>query len=346
MNPKRTALGALVVVIGLAAPAQADAQTVLRTQMGQNAGDFVFRYLTETWMPKLEAMTGGKVRFEPYPANAIVPSSEVLDAVAEGVLQADLISPIFYSGRDPAYALIGDLTAGYATPDEMAAWCSIGGGKELLQKAHDTYAEGRVHVVGCAPYTLESLPAKVPIRGLADLKGKKVRAPAGLASEVFRRAGATPVAIPFSEVYTGLEKGIVDAADAAAYANNASQGFNDIAPYPLFPGFHSTPVFEFAVNKKVWDSLDKASQTALEVWFLTAYNELRRVAHIEDQRLVRRDSQPGSKVEVIDWPQKDRDEFRKLATGAWQSFSEKSPLAGEVYRSHMTFLTDLGLLRE
>ena len=135
-------------------------------------------------------------------------------------------------------------------------------------------------------------------------------------------------------------------ADAAAYANNASQGFNDIAPYPLYPGFHSIPVFEFAINKKVWDSLDKASQTALEVWFEAAYNDLRRVAHIEDQNLVRRDAKPGSKVHVIDWPQKDRDEFRKIAVGAWKNFSEKSPLAGEVYQSHMKFLTELGLLRE
>lgn len=345
MTRRLSALCTLAAVGWLAASA-ADAQTVLRTQMGQNAGDFVFRHLTEVWMPKLEQMTGGKVKFEPYPANAIVPSAEVLDAVAEGVLQADLVSPIFYSGKHPAYALIGDLTAGYSDPDQMAAWCSIGGGKELLQKLDDTYAEGRVHVVGCAPYTLESLVAKVPIKTLAALKGVKVRAPAGLAAEVFRRAGATPVAVPFSELYTGLEKGVVDAADAAAYANNASQGFNDIAPYPLYPGFHSTPVFEFAVNKKVWDSLDKASQTALEVWFEAAYNDLRRVAHLEDQKLVRRDGQPGSKVTVIDWPQADRDEFRKLATGAWKSFAEKSPLAQEVYQSHMKFLTDLGLLKE
>ncbi len=346
MKPKATALCTVLAAGWILAAADAGAQTVLRAQMGQNAGDFVFRHVTEVWMPKIEAMTGGKVKFEPYPANAIVPSREVLDAVADGVLQADLVSPIFYSGKDPAYAFVGDLTAGYSDPDQMAAWCSIGGGKQLLQKLHDKYSDGRVHVVGCAPYTLESLVSKVEIKDLAALKGKKVRAPAGLSSEVFRRAGATPVAVPFSEVYTALEKGVVDAADAAAYANNASQGFNDIAPYPLYPGFHSTPVFEFAINKKVWDSLDKATQTSLEVWFEAAYNDLRRVAHLEDQKLVRRDKQPGSKVHVVDWPQKDRDAFRKIAVGAWKSFAEKSPLAQEAYESHMKFLTDLGLLQE
>lgn len=329
----------------LLAATTAEAQTVLRTQLGQNAGDFVYRFITEQWMPKIEAMTGGKVKFEPHPANSIVPSREVLESIAEGVLQADLVSPIFYTGKDPAYALIGDLIAGYDTPDQLATWCSHGGGKQLLQKAHDKYANGMVHVIGCAPYSREALVAKKPIRNFAELKGIKIRAPEGLAAEVFRRAGAAPVSLPFSEVYSALEKGVVDAADAAAYINNASQGFHAIAPYPLFPGIHSMAIFEFAINKKVWDGLDRASQVALEVWHEAAYNDLRRVADIEDIKLVRQDRKEGTKVQVIDWAQKDRDEFRAVAAEAWKSFAEKSPLAKEVYASHIAFLTQMGLLK-
>lgn len=323
----------------------ANSQTVLRVQLGQNAGDSVYRFITETWMPKIENLTDGKVKFEPHPANSIVPSREVADSVAEGVLQASLISPIFYTGKDPAYALIGDLIAGYNTPDELATWCAHGGGKELLQKVHDKYMDGKLHVVGCAPYSREALVAKKPIQGFADLKGIKIRAPAGLASEVFRRAGATPVSIPFSEVYSSLEKGVIDAADAAAYSNNASQGFNDIAPYPLFPGIHSMAIFEFTINKKVWDGLDKNSQVALEVWHAAAYNDLRRVAHLEDLALVQRDMAPGSKVTVINWSQADRDAFREVAIEAWKSFAEKSELANEVYESQMKFLKQIGLLK-
>ena len=51
------------------------------------------------------------------------------------------------------------------------------------------------------------LVSKVPINGVADLKGVKIRSPEGLAADVFRRAGVS--FINFSEVYTSLEKGIV-----------------------------------------------------------------------------------------------------------------------------------------
>jgi hypothetical protein len=47
------------------------------------------------------------------------------------------------------------------------------------------------------------------------MAGKKIRSPEGLAAAVFKAAGASPVSIPFSEVYGALEKGIVDAADAS-----------------------------------------------------------------------------------------------------------------------------------
>ena len=50
-------------------------------------------------------------------------------------------------------------------------------------------------------YGKEALVSKVPIKGVADLKGVKIRSPEGLAADVFRRAGASP-SIPFSEVYT------------------------------------------------------------------------------------------------------------------------------------------------
>ena len=67
--------------------------------------------------------------------------------------------------------------------------------------------------------------SKVPIKGVADLKGVKIRSPEGLAADAFRRV-ASPSSIPFSEVYTSLEKGIVDAADASVYINNHASGFH------------------------------------------------------------------------------------------------------------------------
>jgi TRAP-type C4-dicarboxylate transport system substrate-binding protein len=210
----------------------------------------------------------------------------------------------------------------------------------------DDVSGGAVHVIGCGPYAKEALVVKVPIRTVEDFQGVKIRSPEGLAAEVFKRAGATPVALPFSEVFTSLEKGIVDAADASAYVNNTETGMHDIAKYPLSPGIHSMAVLQFTLNNEVWESLGEQLQTIVEVWYEAAYTDLRRYADLKDQEVVQKDlageGTPG--IEVIDWPQEERDKFRKIAVGAWKDYAQQSALAQQAYVAHINFMRSIGLL--
>lgn len=324
----------------------ADAKT-LRLQTSQNAGDFTFKYLSEVWAPKVGEMSGGSLELQLLPTKSVVPHRETIDAVANGILDGDLNAVSYFTGRDPVFAMIGDLIAGYDNPDQVQMFCMNGGGKELLQKAYDTILKGGgVHVIGCGPYAREALVAKTPIRSVADLKGVKIRSPEGLAAEVFKRAGAVPVAIPFSEVYTSLEKGIVDAADASAYVNNDATGLHKIAHYPIYPGIHSQAVLQFIVNKDVWGKLSAGERRLLETWYLAAYTDLRRHADIKDRILVSSDKAgEGTIEEVIDWPQEERDKFREIARSAWEDFAKKSDLAKAAYDAHVAFMRNYGLLK-
>ena len=86
-----------------------------------------------------------------------------------------------------------------------------------------------------------------------------------------------------------------------------------------------------------------AEQAALETWYLAAYNGLRQHFDRLDRQLVARDKAAGE-LEVIDWPQAERDAFRKVAQEAWADFAAQSPLAKEVYESHVKFMKEAGLL--
>jgi len=317
----------------------------LKLQTSQNSGDFTYRYLSDVWVPKVEAMSGGSLKLQLFPTKSVVPHRETIDAVSVGILDGDLNAVSYFSGRDPVFAMIGDLIAGYDNPDQVQTWCMNAGGKEILQKAYDQYTDGKVHVIGCGPYAREALVSKTPIRGVDDFKGVKIRSPEGLAAEVFKRSGASPVAIPFSEVYTSLDKGIVDAADASAYVNNTASGLHKVARYPIYPGIHSQAVLQFIINKDTWDKLSDAERTILETWYIAAYTDLRRHADLEDRKTAAKDRAGGGTViEVIDWPQSERDKFREIAKGAWADYAKQSPLAQEAYESHVKFMQDYGLL--
>ncbi|MFO1352023.1 MAG: TRAP transporter substrate-binding protein DctP, partial [Gammaproteobacteria bacterium] len=243
--------------------ARAETWTV---QTSTPSGSAIYKHV-EDWVPKLKTMTDGAIDIQLVPAGAVVPHNQTMDAVGQGILQGDFTATVYFGGRDKVFAVMGDLIAGYDTPWQYLSYCYQGGGLEIFQEAFDKYTNGQVKVVGCAPSPRESFTSTIPIKGVADFKGVKVRSPEGLAAEVFKRAGASPVGLPASEVYTSIQKGVVQAADYSSYTEDKSVGMHDIGKYPIFPGIHSMPVLQFTVTKGKWDALSEAHKLILDTWY-------------------------------------------------------------------------------
>lgn len=332
---------ALLATTAAITASAAQAET-LNIQTSFNGGDFSTKFITENWLPKLEKMTEGRVKLILTSNGSVVPARETPEAVASGVLDGDFTAVSYFAGQEPAFAIMGDLISGYDTPQQMLGFCKDGGGEAMMQKAVDALTNGEVTVVACGPYSREALAARTPIRTFKDLAGKKIRSPSGLAAAVFSAAGASPVSIPFSEVFGALEKGIVDAADASAYVNNDATGLQDVAPYPLYPGIHSMPSMQFTVNTIKWNKLSIADQTALRDWWYDAMYSMAKEVSILDAKLAKRDN-ATDKIEVINWAQKDRDMLRSVAREQWEEYAKKSDLAKEALETHLAYMKKIGL---
>lgn len=327
-----------------AASTTVSAETVLKLQTSTQSGAYEYQYINEEWGKRLKAMSGGELSIEFFPINSVVDRSETPEAVMAGVLSGDLTAVSYFSGRNPAFAILGDLIAGYDTVDQVQTFCRYGGGREALQSLWDASLPNAIHVVGCGPVAKEALVAKKPIRSVADFKGVKIRSPGGLAATVFKAAGAAPVSMSLSDVFTSLEKGVIDAADASAYINNSTSGFHQIAQYPLYPGIHSMAVRQFTIGKSTWDKLSEDQQIALEVWFYAAYDDVRRQLDLQDKMQIAKDLEEGE-IDVVNWPQEERDKFRVLATEAWEETAGKSPEARAALDAHYSYMKTIGLLK-
>jgi hypothetical protein len=126
--------------------------------------------------------------------------------------------------------------------------------------------------------------------------------------------------LPAAETFTGIDKGVVDAADFSTYTMNESVGFQKVAKYPIYPGIHSMPVIQFTVNKAAYEALSPAHKTILDVWYRAMIDDLRMRNEVSDREIVARDKAAG--VEVIDWPQAERDKFRTIAEAAWKDYAQ------------------------
>ena len=99
---------------------------------------------------------------------------------------------------------------------------------------------------------------------MADLKGLKMRF-AGLGGEVMQKAGASVTLLPGSEIFQALEKGAIDATEFAMPAVDQKLGFDKVAKFNYFPGWHQTyTAFHLIINKQVWDGLQPSSRALFD----------------------------------------------------------------------------------
>lgn len=200
-----------VAAIALTGTAFAADPTPIKVKMMAlwQAGTVPFK-MFEQFAADVKTKSRGRSIIEPLPAGSVVAPAEALDAVTSGALDAEYDCGGNAAGKEPALALLTDPQGAFDSPEQMAQWMEQGGGSQI---AREIYQRFKIHYIGGTWYGKESLVSKKPLRGVADFKGLKIRAPVGIGQEIFKRLGAAPVNIPGSEVYTSLEHGIVDASD-------------------------------------------------------------------------------------------------------------------------------------
>ncbi len=326
---------ALLVGLSSAHAAQYD----WKFQASETAGEPSFK-IKQAWADKVETMTDGQVRIEIMPINSVVGPTETLQAVSSGILQGHMTDPSYFSGQDPAFGMLGNLVGAWSDPYDFLEFMKYGGGEALYNELANPYG---THLISAATFPLESIPSTVPIESIDDFQGLKIRAPQGMVYNIFERIGATPVNLPGSEVYTGLEKGVIDAADSTVLSNNDAMGIHDFAPYPLYPGFHSMPMIAVSINKDIWDGLPDDLKTTLETAFDgMAYDLIARLKEQDLETLQALKDNPD--VHPFDLPADERKKFRQAAQQEWKEWADKNEMTQKIYDSATAFLTSRGLL--
>jgi TRAP-type mannitol/chloroaromatic compound transport system substrate-binding protein len=326
-----TSLFALSVFTAPTAATAADYNWTFQTSETAGEPGFINK---QKWAENVEKMSGGRIEIEVLPIGAVVPHTDTLDAVGSGILQGHLTDPSYFAGKDPAFAMMGNLVGAWSDPFELIGFMQSGGGHELYAELVEPYG---VHFIGAAATEPEAFVSSVPIRSVEDLKGVKMRAPEGMVYEIFSKAGASPVALPGSEVFTALDKGVVQAADYTVFATNQSQGMNDVAHYPLYPGFHSLPLIDISMTKSIWDELPddlKAVLNASVDQFI--FDHVYSVRKLDAAAVEEAKANP--EIEIVNWSGDERAKFRRIAQQEWENWAGKNDLTQRYYDAVVAYL--------
>src|SRR5690606_6382781 len=170
-------------------------------------------------------------------------------------------SPTYWRGVLPAALLFSSVPFGML-PDEHEAWMYQGGGLELWRETYGAH--------GIRPYIAGNTGAQMggwfkrEINRLEDLVGLKMRI-SGLGAEVMQRAGAVPVTLPGTELFTALSTGAIDATEWNGPFNDMAFGLHEAARYYYYPGWHEpSGVLECLMSTRAYDALSPALRTVVE----------------------------------------------------------------------------------
>jgi len=225
----------------------------------------------EKFAQRVNQLTQGELNIKVYGAGEIVPALEVFDAVSQGTVQIGHSAAYYWKGKLPSAPFFTAVPFGM-TAQEQNGWLHFGGGLELWQSLYEPhnlipFAGGNTGVQMAGWFNKK-------IETVSDIRGLKMRIP-GLAGEVWKRLGGTPVTLPGGELFTALQTGAIDASEWVGPYNDLAFGFHKVAKYYYYPGWHEpSATLEIIVNREAFLELPEDHQEAIAVAARAANQEM------------------------------------------------------------------------
>ena len=215
----------------------------------------------ERFAKRVYDISSGSIEIKLYPKNTLVPALAVFDACSSGQIDAFHSGPYYWKGKNSAFSLYSGTPFGF-TAEEISSWMLFGGGLELWREQYGKY--NLYPFMGGNTNIQMGGWFRKPINSLQDMQGLKMRVP-GLGGEVFAKLGVNPILLPAGEIYTSLERGVIDATEWVGPALDIKMGFYKVAPY-YYGGWHEPgSILELTLNKKFWNKLSSEQQAMIEV---------------------------------------------------------------------------------
>lgn len=237
------------------------------------AGDSIALIL-DNFCQDIEKRTNGRVHITHHIASTLTPPLQTFDSVISGIADLGAGSTGYNPGRFPVMEVM-DLPLGMKT-----GVFSTKVAMELYKKFQPKeFKDVKVLILYAgAPFNIFT---KTPVRKLEDLAGKKIRCPGGSFTKVVKALGATPIMLPWGEVYDGLSKGVVDGVVAIS-DNMKTLKWGEIVHNATFSDHTSSVGSAYIVmNKDKWNSLPPDIQ---KIFDATSEEYTMKVAQGWDQK--------------------------------------------------------------
>ena len=204
---------------------------------------------------EVDKATAGKLKITVHPNASLFKAPEIKRAVQTGQAQVGEVLLVNFENEWPGYGLDGLPFLASSFKDAAKLYQAS---KPALEKK---LAEGGMMLLYSVPWPPQGLYVKKEIDSVADMRNMKWRAYSPSTAKVAELIGAQPVTVQAAELSQALATGAVE-----TYMSSGATGY-DTKTFEHIKHWYDTqawlPKNAVLLNKKAFDSLDKASQDAV-----------------------------------------------------------------------------------
>ena len=245
---------ALSLTLSLAVAAPVAAQTKWDLPTAYPASNFHTENLTQ-FANDVAKASGGKLTIQLHPNASLFKAPEIKRAVQGGQAQIGEILLVNFENEDPLYGLDGIPFLATSYADSLKLY------KASRKALDERLAKQGMMLLYTVPWPPQGIYTKRTLNSVDDMKGLKWRAYSPATAKIAELVGAQPMTVQAAEVSQALATGVID-----SYMSSGATGF-DSKTYEHIKNWYDTqawlPKNAVIVNKKSFDALDKATQSAV-----------------------------------------------------------------------------------
>ena len=281
----------------------------------------------DAWAKVLNEKSDGRIDAQHFPAAQLGGLAEALEGSRIGTIQVTTAGPDSEEAIAPEIAAFGG-APGFIYKSEEHVDAVLQG--ELGQKCSDiARAKTGVEFVAYGETGFRHILAKRPVASLADLEGLKIRVPQlRIWVDFWELLGAAPTPLPYSEQYSALSTGIIDAIDSDVFSIVGFK-FHEQANYLTLTGHWFLPK-AVRVNAAWLDSLPEDLRTMFRDTAKEAFAEQRTVNRAMAADTL--EQLKGLGVEVQSLPAEELAKMEEQTARLYDDFGSKSPETAEMIK--------------
>jgi TRAP-type C4-dicarboxylate transport system substrate-binding protein len=285
--------------------------------------------VSKWFFDEVEKRSQGRLVTERFMAESLVPAARQPDALLSGLCDATGIVPSYYPAKLPLYTI--------STMPGVLPEMDYGEGYIKFINIHHEWFETPALKAELAKWNAmeigeyyplyNSLLCKLPlpIRNLADLKGKKIRA-AGPSVEALKIAGATPVFLATPEIYDAFDKGVIEAIAHSWEIFSGGYKWYEIGKHWTYGVPLGHVSCNLMIGRKSYDALPPDLQKVIQ--------EVRRdlskfqADHWEAKRTEAIELFKNRGITITEFPAGDSAKMRSMFADIWKATIDKSEAQG------------------